>query len=152
MQLLYTAIIMMDFENISLHWINRLSFLVRRELADKFKLAGHNVGAEEWAVLLLLWKKDGRAPSEIADATIRDRTTITRFLDAMEKKQFIERKVDPSDRRRAQVFLTPAGRDLKQKLVPIASQIIDKAQQGLDAQEQAQLVKLLRKMTSNLTE
>jgi DNA-binding MarR family transcriptional regulator len=150
-QLLYKPIIMMDFENISLHWVNRLGFLVRRELAERFKAEGHNVGPEEWAILLLLWRKDGLAPSVIADATIRDRTTVTRFLDAMEGKGLLVRKTNPSDRRRSQVELTGNGRALEAVLVPIAQALIEKTHAGLTEEEQQVLVTLLRKMTLNLS-
>jgi len=141
---------MMDFEQISLHWVNRLSFVVRRELADRFQASGHNIGAEEWAVLLLLWRKDGLAPSEIADATVRDRTTITRFLDGMERKGFLTRKTDPNDRRRSQVVLSGKGRAMEAALVPIAQQLISEAHDGLSDDEQQQLVVLMRKMSQNL--
>ncbi|MGJ8529155.1 MarR family winged helix-turn-helix transcriptional regulator [Maritalea sp.] len=142
---------MMDFEDISLHWINRLGFLIRRELADRFKANGHNIGAEEWAVLLHLWRQDGLAPSDIADATIKDRTTITRFIDGMEKKGLVTRKADPKDRRRFQIVLTEQGRDLEAQLVPIAKELIGQAHAGLNQDEQKTLVSLLRKMTGNLT-
>jgi len=141
---------MMDFEQISLHWVNRLSFVVRRELADRFQASGHNIGAEEWAVLLLLWRKDGLAPSEIADATVRDRTTITRFLDGMERKGLLTRKTDPNDRRRSQVVLSGKGRAMEAALVPIAQQLISEAHDGLSDDEQQQLVVLMRKMSQNL--
>jgi len=140
----------MDFEQISLHWVNRLSFVVRRELADRFQASGHNIGAEEWAVLLLLWRKDGLAPSEIADATVRDRTTITRFLDGMERKGLLTRKTDPNDRRRSQVVLSGKGRAMEAALVPIAQQLISEAHDGLSDDEQQQLVVLMRKMSQNL--
>ncbi len=142
---------MMKFEDISLHWINRLGFLVRRELADRFKANGHNIGAEEWAVLLHLWRQDGLAPSDIADATIKDRTTITRFIDGMEKKGLLTRQADPTDRRRFQIILTEQGRDLEAKLVPIAEGIIGEVHEGLSQDEHDILVRLLRKMTKNLT-
>ncbi|WP_299347234.1 MarR family transcriptional regulator, partial [uncultured Maritalea sp.] len=102
------------------------------------------------AILLLLWRKDGLAPSEIADATIRDRTTITRFLDGMEKKGLVARMQDPSDRRRLQVLLTEKGRGLQAKLVPIAGTLIEAAHSGLSEEEQRILVMLLSKMTQNL--
>ncbi|SDX36212.1 hypothetical protein [Roseicitreum antarcticum] len=66
----------MDHEEIPLHWINRLGFLVRRALGDQFRAAGHPVSPEEWAILLVLWKYGPRTPGALADVTIKDRTTI----------------------------------------------------------------------------
>lgn len=150
MQLLYIAIIMMEFEQISLHWVNRLSFVVRRELSERFKAEGYPISAEEWAVLLLLWREEGLAPSEIAERTVRDRTTITRFLDGMEKKDLLRREIDPKDRRRARVVLTENAKALQGPLSAIAKGLIDKAHQGMSEQGAKQLVTLLQKMTNNL--
>ncbi|WP_424983466.1 MarR family winged helix-turn-helix transcriptional regulator [Maritalea sp. S77] len=141
---------MMNFEEIPLHWVNRLSFLTRRELGQKFALAGHKISAEEWAVLLMLWQEDGRLPSKIADLTFRDRTTVTRLLDGMEKKQLIERRTDAQDRRRTRVFLTSHGQQLESVLKPIAQELISQCLAGLSVDEVAQLTLLLRKMTKNL--
>lgn len=142
---------MMNFEDIPLHWVNRLSFLTRRELGQKFASAGHKISAEEWAVLLMLWQEDGRLPSAIAELTFRDRTTVTRLLDGMEKKEMIRRQADPRDRRKMRVFLTETGRALEAILKPIAQELIAQAQQNLNVEEVAQLTLLLRKMTQNLT-
>ncbi len=141
---------MMNFEDIPLHWVNRLSFLTRRELGQKFASAGHKISAEEWAVLLMLWQEDGRLPSAIAELTFRDRTTVTRLLDGMEKKEMIRRQADPRDRRKMRVFLTETGRALEAILKPIAQELIAQAQQNLSVEEVAQLTLLLRKMTQNL--
>ena len=85
-----------------------------------FNAAGHQVSAEEWAVLLLLWRENGQGPAAIAEQTIRDRTTVTRLLDGMEKKGWIARVPDAQDRRRFQVHLTDDGRSLETLLVPVA--------------------------------
>lgn len=142
---------MMNFEDIPLHWVNRLSFLTRRELGQKFALAGHKISAEEWAVLLMLWQEDGRLPSALAAQTFRDRTTVTRLLDGMEKKLLVRRQIDAQDRRKMRVFLTDMGRGLEAVLKPIAQELIADAQQGLTPDEVAQLTLLLRKMTENLS-
>jgi DNA-binding MarR family transcriptional regulator len=89
-------------------------------------------------------------PSKIADLTFRDRTTVTRLLDGMEKKQLIERRTDAQDRRRTRVFLTSHGQQLENVLKPIAQEMISQSLAGLSVDEVAQLTLLLRKMTENL--
>jgi DNA-binding MarR family transcriptional regulator len=81
---------------------------------------------------------------------VRDRTTITRFLDGMEKKDLLRRETDPKDRRRARVVLTENAKALQGPLSAIAKDLIDRAQQGMSEQDANQLVTLLQKMTNNL--
>jgi DNA-binding MarR family transcriptional regulator len=131
-------------------WINRLGFLLRKDLADRFRAAGYKVSAEEWAVLLFLWQLDGRRPSDLADLTIRDRTTMTRLLDGMERKGLISRQPDQKDRRRISVRLTPEGRDLQGILVPVAKGLIEQSLHGIGITEMETTVSVLRRMMGNM--
>jgi len=149
---------MFNPSSIPLHWAHRLSFLSRRQLSEIFRAAGYAVSAEEWAVLIYLWQQEERGsenaaqtgPADIADHTIRDRTTVTRLLDGMEKKGWVTRVLHPQDRRRFQVGLTDAGRGLQHQLVPLAQTHMAKAFSGLDPHEIELANKILRHMVENL--
>lgn len=138
------------FQEVPLHWVNRLGFVVRKELGRRFEAAGHRVSAEEWAVLVLLWRADGQTPGALAEATIRDRTTVTRLVDGMANKKFVVRKTDGDDRRRSLVCLSQKGQSLQDVLVPIAKTMIAECCEGLSAREIKQTVSTLRTMTNNL--
>ncbi len=139
-----------DFETVPHHWINRLGFLIRRELQTRFRRAGADVTAEEWAVLLLLWRRDGRSPGMLADRTIRDRTTMTRLLDGMERKGLVLRQTDADDRRRMQVWLTTSGREIRDVLLPVARDLIGQTMDGIPQQDVETSLRVLRRMTGNL--
>lgn len=141
---------MFDYETIPLHWVNRLSFLTRRELAQLFRDHGHDISAEEWAVLLILWKKGDQTPGEIADMTFRDRTTVTRLIDGMVKKQLVNRENDPVDRRRSILRVGAIGRALEKDLVPIARAFIAESLVGISPDDIQTTVRTLKKMTENL--
>lgn len=141
---------MFDYEEIPLHWVNRLSFLVRKELGQHFRAQGHDISPEEWAVLLILWKKGGQTPGALADVTFRDRTTITRLIDGMVKKNLVARREDPKDRRRSLVDLTTHAADLENILVPMARNVIARAMPGVSPQDLEITVRTLRQMTENL--
>ena len=141
---------MIDYENIPLHWVNRLSFLTRKTLSQGFEEEGHFVSAEEWAILLILWSKGEQTPTALADVTFRDRTTITRLIDQMVKKQFVVREHDEKDRRRVLIKASEKGQVLKDELVPIAKSMIATATSGISPQDIETTVKTLSQMTNNL--
>lgn len=141
---------MIDYEKIPLHWVNRLSFLSRKTLSQKFEDNGHSISTEEWAVLLILWSKGEQTPSALADVTFRDRTTITRFIDQMVKKGMVIREHDEKDRRRVLIKTSEKGRNLEQELVPIARDMIGTATKGLSPQDIETTIKTLSHMTHNL--
>ncbi len=140
----------MNYEQIPHHWINRLGFVIRRDLAALFRASGHPISAEEWAVLLVLWQHGPQSPSVLAQITIKDRTTITRLLDAMVRKSLVQRDEDPKDRRRSVVRLTSRGAELKGDLVPVARGLIDQSMAGIPPEDIAVTLRTLQAMTHNL--
>lgn len=140
----------MDYETVPQYWINRLSFSLRKELSQRFKENNFPIGGEEWGMLLHLWRQDGRSPSELADLTIRDRTTVTRLIDGMVKKDLVKREIDPNDRRRSLIFLTPHGQSLQQQLVPIAQELIHQSLKGISQQDIDHAVRVMKQMAENM--
>ena len=146
--LLYTHI--MDYKDFPFYWINRLGFLSRKELSQRFENAGYSISPEEWALLLVLWSKGSQAPSTLSEETIKDRTTVTRLIDGLVKKGFVIRTENPTDRRRSDISLTLAGTELKAKLLPIGMGIIEEATAGVSPKDIEITVRTLQLFTDNL--
>lgn len=141
---------MFNYEEIPLHWVNRLSFVNRKELSNMFRDAGHKISPEEWAILLVLWGKGPQSPSTLADVTVKDRTTVTRLIDTMVRKDLVTRTEDANDRRRSVVSLTAHGTGLKADLVPIAQRLITQSMANISAEDIAVTMRTLQAMTTNL--
>ncbi|OUS06857.1 hypothetical protein A9Q96_08835 [Rhodobacterales bacterium 52_120_T64] len=132
------------------YWINRLGFVLRRDLQERFRDADIKMGAEEWAVLLLLWQEDGQTPGALARRSIKDQTTLTRLLDGMVRKGLVVREADKDDRRRVRVNLTAKGQGMQATLVPLAGGVIEKSQRGISLNDLQTTRRVLRQMTENM--
>ncbi len=141
---------MLNFETLPLYWVNRLSAMSRRELGLRFKAAGHDVSPEEWAILLLLWREDSQNPGEMSARTVRDPTTMTRLIDGMVRKGFVERRADTSDRRRSNICLTQMGRGLEPALISLAKPMIEAGMAGISEEDLKTTVQVLAKMVANM--
>lgn len=141
----------MNYTEVPLFWINRLSFLSRRALTRRFLSAGHKVSPEEWAILLVLWATGPRSPSGLSDETIKDRSTVTRLIDAMVRKGLVVRRENPDDRRRSDITLTPLGEQMKFELVPIAMELIAQTTSGVPAEDIEITLRTMRVFAENLT-
>ena len=75
------------------------STAIARRLQKKFNAAGLKLTIEQWSVLYQLWKKDGMSQQELCLATFRDKPSITRLVDNLEKLQMVKRVPSPADRR-----------------------------------------------------
>jgi MarR family transcriptional regulator, organic hydroperoxide resistance regulator len=120
-------------EAILRHWReavpdDRLAHLVKdatRALvrALQMRLAEHKVSFGHWTFLRILWEGDGLTQRELSDqAGVMEPTTFA-ALKAMQRLGYIVRRQRGGDRKKVYVFLTPKGRFLKRRLVPLAEDV-----------------------------
>ena len=101
-------------------------------------------------LLSALWKQEGQTHSELAAKLHVTPATITRMLQRMEKSGFIRREQDASDQRVSRVYLTPAGRAVREELAAIHKRIEDETFSGMMSEEREQLRGYLVRMRDNL--
>jgi DNA-binding MarR family transcriptional regulator len=136
---------------------DRLAHLVRDAAkgltrALQMRLAQHSVGFGHWAFLRILWEKDGLTQRELSErAGVMEPTTFS-ALKAMEKRGYITRKRYAGDRKKVFIFLTPKGRALKAKLVPLALEINEIAVRGVSTADIAIARQMLLRMIQNLAD
>lgn len=65
---------------------------------------------EQWFVLNKLRLREGQAQVELGEGIFADRPNMTRIVAGLERRDLVDRRADPSDGRRALVYLTDEGR------------------------------------------
>ena len=130
--------------------VNRAARAMAQSLRREMLADGRDITAEQWALLCLLWRSDGLTQQEIADASFKDKASITRIVNGMEKRHLIVRIHDRDDRRSNRIFLTRDGRELRDVLVPIADVVLRQATRGFSDREVAILKKQLDRIYANL--
>lgn len=91
----------------------RLSQLVRDEMIEQLKHLDPDLTPEQWHLLLCLANApEGLAPSALAKRSQRDKTTISRMIDVMERHDLIERVRREGDGRSYRVYLTMKSRQI----------------------------------------
>jgi DNA-binding MarR family transcriptional regulator len=149
-----------DSQAILRHWReavpnDRLAHLIKdatRSLvrALQVRLAGHYVSFGHWTFLRILWEGDGISQRELSDqAGVMEPTTFS-ALRAMERLGYVVRRQVGKDRKKVFVFLTPKGRALKSRLVPLAEEVNNIALRGVKAAEVAATRAVLLAMIENL--
>ena len=107
---------------------DRLAHLVKdstRALvrALQMRLAEHGVSFGHWTFLRILWEGDGLTQRGLSEqAGVMEPTTFS-ALKAMERLGYIIRRKRGGDRKKVYVLLTPKGRRLRSKLVPLAEDV-----------------------------
>jgi len=77
----------------------------------------------EWRLLSYLAAHPGLPPSELARLAGLDKAQSSRGVASLLDKQLVVRHVDPLDRRRATLALTPRGQHIHDELLPLTRDI-----------------------------
>ncbi|MEY3506807.1 MAG: hypothetical protein RIR44_39 [Bacteroidota bacterium] len=126
------------------------STAVARRLQKNFRLAGLEITIEQWSVLYHLWKQDALSQQELCNRTFRDKPSITRLIDNLEKQKLVKRMPSKEDRRINLVCLTDTAKLLQDKTIELANQTMDEALVGVHKNE-IEIVKLVfQKVYDNL--
>ena len=98
----------------------------------------------QYIAFLVLWEEDGLFVGDICTKLHLDNGTLTPLLKKMEKQGFVVRRRDQADERKVRVFLTAAGRAMKDRVRGIPRKVGSCV--GLDGEEAQMLYGLLYKI------
>lgn len=106
------------------------------------------IGIEQLWVLYFLDSIEQKIRiSELANVLLKDITTTSRLLSALEQKGFIKKQKDPKDKRFAYVHITESGRQKLESVAFLKEEIDKLFDTALSPDEQAQLRTLLEKIS-----
>ena len=102
------------------------------------------VSLAEWA--------DGESVDVLAEAMRVSHSRAVRVVDRLEAAGLARRESDPSDGRRALVWLEPAGRELAARALDARARVLRSAIAGLDAADVGDLERLLGALLGTTTD
>jgi Transcriptional regulators len=105
----------------------------------------------QWQVLAHLRRVDGAQQKELAELMDITPITLTGLLDRLERDGWVERRADPSDRRAKRIYLTKKVEPVIKTIQKLGAEVRQQALAGLSEAEQTQLMELLQRMRSNLS-
>jgi|SRR5947209_6548483 len=130
-----------------LAWLRllRVFHKVERRLQDHCRES--DLSLAQFDVLAHVGANEGMTQQQLADALLVTKGNVCQILDRMECTGTLERR---QEGRANRLFLTGKGRDLFAMTVPAHEACLAAAFTGLEAEEQTQLLHLLRKLDRSL--
>src|SRR5258708_27117720 len=127
--------------------LNRAGARIATAFGEEMRRLGTSLQA--WRVLAALHDKDGRRMGDLSTTTSIEVSTLTRLVDNMEKEGLVARRRDAADTRAVLLHVTPAGRRLTKRILPIAERYETVALKGFGAAESEALKAALRPLYPN---
>ena len=129
-------------------YVDRTYKVVRQDLINRFKKAQINLTPEQW-VLLNQLDKSSMSQADLAAQSFKDRHTVSRILDLLQKKGFLSRTQDLDDARRYLITLTDLGISELNKAKEHVYASRDLGWQNISEKEYQQLKLILDKIFFN---
>jgi MarR family transcriptional regulator, lower aerobic nicotinate degradation pathway regulator len=127
--------------------LKRLGFAAKEQAMRAYESTGLN--PYHYAILAALDEDMHETQRSIADALGYDRGQLVGLLDELEERGLVERRRDPSDRRRQLVEMTSEGKRALQQLRGVAQGLEDELLSPLDRADQERLHALLLRLAEH---
>jgi DNA-binding MarR family transcriptional regulator len=130
---------------------DRLAYMIasinrqlENELEERLRPGG--VPVDQFRILEVLDASEPCAMGEIASQSLIEPPTLTKIVDKMVGDGLVYRAPDPNDRRRVLILMAPAGKALFKRLRGVSSAQEHRIVELLQADNAAELKKLLRSL------
>lgn len=130
--------------------LDRTARRVKQYAQGKFKVGEFDVTVDQWLVLKNLEENEVLSQTELATLVFKDHPTLTRIVDILCKKGYVERVLNPNDRRSFRLLLTPEGIKKVRNLKPQVAVIREKAWENLGKNDFEEFKRILNTIYNNL--
>jgi DNA-binding MarR family transcriptional regulator len=120
---------------------NRVTRAVARVYSRRFQLS-----APEWRTMAVLGRFGPMTANSVVERTAMDKVRVSRAVARLLARNRVSRRTDPDDRRRAILDLTPEGRMVYGKVVPMVLAVESELLLDLDPAERSVLETVVRKL------
>ena len=131
-------------------YVNILNSRIKKCFFDKLQENGINITPEQYLVLDILWEKQSLSQQNIADIIQKDKNSVTKIIDSLEKKQLVRRVMDQKDRRINKIELTDEAIALEKITTDVAINFMNDTIKGIDNKDLDCFVNVMRQIKDNL--
>ena len=124
---------------------------LKQYIASMLKKRGVPLTPEQFILIDLLWNQGAMSQQQLADQMQKDKNSVTKLVDAIERKGFVVRQQNLNDRRSNTLVLTEKANQLKPGAKQKGISILDHILEGIDEEELRAFLTTLRKLNNNMT-
>ncbi len=117
-----------------------------------FQEEGYNITPEQFLVMDTLWNEGAMSQQKIADTILKDKNSVVKLLDGLEKKNLVTRVASKEDRRQNLIEITPYAKEIQNNVTSSAMNAVDHIIKDIPTQDLHIFIKVLTKMAENMNE
>lgn len=109
-----------------------------------------NLTPEQYLVMDILWDAETLSQQAIADIIQKDKNSVTKFIDSLEKKGLVYRTVNKNDRRINNIMVSEEGLKLKDKTTEVAVNMMEKVLKDIKDDDLVAFDKVMNQIKNNI--
>ena len=131
--------------------LNLTGCKLKQFIAAKLRQEDIPLTPEQFMLIDLLWNHGEMSQQCLADLMQKDKNSVTKLVDAIERKGFVVRKQNTSDRRSNTLVLTAKANQLKPGAKRKGISILDEMLSGISEEELVAFLTTLKKLNVNMS-
>lgn len=141
-------------EDVYIYLLERTIREIKRDFSRRLKekYPDLTITSDQWVILKRISEQDVINQREVAAVTGKDPASITRTLDILVKKGWVERQAVAGDRRAYQIILTNEGWEVIHKITPLAKETRQVGLDGIAEKDYSVFRDVINKMYENARE
>lgn len=140
---------MEKLNNIIFYNIDHSIRLYRMYAQKKLREHGFKITIDQWLVIKCILENPTITQHELSELVFKDNASVTRIIDLLIKANYLEKEINPDDRRKFMLQVTKSGEEIIKNVQEIVLQNRNKALKGIDTKELEIADAVLRKIIAN---
>ncbi|MCG2610424.1 MarR family transcriptional regulator [Flavobacterium sp. SM15] len=140
---------MEKLNNIIFYNIDHSIRLYRMYAQKKLREHGFKITIDQWLVIKCILENPNITQHELSDLVFKDNASVTRIIDLLIKAKYLQKEINPEDRRKFILHVTKEGEEIIKNVQEIVLQNRDKALKGINATDLEIADKVLQKIIQN---
>lgn len=132
--------------------INILNCSLIKYFAKELNRNDINLTPEQYLVMDILWDAEVLSQQAIADIIQKDKNSVTKFIDSLEKKGLVYRAVNKNDRRVNNIIVSEEGMKLKDKTTEVAVNMMGNVLKNIKEEDLIAFDKVMNQIKKNIDE
>ena len=131
--------------------LNLTGCKLKQFIAAKLRQENVPLTPEQFLLIDLLWNQGPMSQQQLADQMQKDKNSVTKLVDAIERKGFVLRQQNAFDRRSNTLVLTEKALELRDDAKQKGISILDEMLIGISDEELRSFLVTLGKLNRNMT-
>lgn len=131
-------------------YLNLAACKLKQYSAMMLRMNNIRLTPEQFLLIDLLWNQGPMSQQQLADSMRKDKNSITKLVDALERKELLMRQRSKKDKRSNIIVLTEKAEKMKEDAKEAGISMLDHVLDGISEEELRGFLSTLNKISENM--